>query len=412
MTDYCGLQVELRYGKEVTLKKNERQSLCAYKLDESAKMALVEKTKEDNLAKFEHALGFRRVFNAIVDLKKPIVGHNLLYDLMFVHRWLDIELPSDFTEFRNILNSNFPYVFDTKYIDSCGVLGVKYEETTLAQCMQRYKVENACTDVETVEGTATEKNVTTRSLTPIEISSDCSFDPCAEAYHNAGYDAYCTGYIFAKQLEQFTSAYIKKNGIDESGMDTSNWNQPVGDSAFQAFSKACVNWTFMMQSIFHMNLSSTAEGGQLKYEGSIFRVTGFPRSLTTEMLLQFFIESMQSESIDAAATDVTVIWVDDYSLFLAVNLPHVESNILTTSVVRSLGSRWTVQSYEDYQLGLTTSEDETITEQSPLPVLPTLRKRLSSMSTWMTDIFSSSCASDANEDSFHLNGGATKRSRL
>ena len=35
------------------------------------------------MARFRKALGFRRVFQLLVQSKLPLVGHNLFYDLLF-----------------------------------------------------------------------------------------------------------------------------------------------------------------------------------------------------------------------------------------------------------------------------------------------------------------------------------------
>lgn len=230
--------MELRYADSLVLKKNENGVLCAFKIDKESKNEFEKKRKEENLVKFKNMIGFRQVFNALVALKKPIVGHNLLYDLMFIHRWLDSALPEDFTEFKKSLNAMFPNIFDTKYVDSSGALGVKYNETTLAQCYARYKTvldvvftndvemgDEVEVDAITTAITATSSSTATSSYsiassTDIVISSDCTFDPNVAAFHNAGYDAYCTGDqiasnhyskypIFLYIHESFTSA-IKK----------------------------------------------------------------------------------------------------------------------------------------------------------------------------------------------------------
>ena len=208
-------QVDLKYSDSLVLKKNENNVLCGYKVDKEAKIEFERKKNEDNLVKFRNMIGFRQVFNALVALKKPVVGHNLLFDLMFIQRWLDAKLPEDFTEFKKTLNANFSHIFDTKYVDSCGALNVKYDDTTLAQCYERYKTvvevvetvhDEVEMEVEGTDGTCTATSTTTSAAAAaaaaassaaatgdIIVSSDCVFDPNAAAFHNAGYDAYCTG---------------------------------------------------------------------------------------------------------------------------------------------------------------------------------------------------------------------------
>lgn len=192
-------QAELRYSDVLVLKKNENGVLCGYKIDKESKIEFERKQKEENLIKFQNMIGFRQVFNALVAMKKPIVGHNLLFDLMFIQRWLDAKLPEDFMEFKKTINANFSHIFDTKYVDSSGALGVKYDETTLGQCYARYKTVDEKMEVEDSEensSTATASATTTTATGDVVISSDCcTFNPEEAAFHNAGYDAYCTGMV-------------------------------------------------------------------------------------------------------------------------------------------------------------------------------------------------------------------------
>ncbi|KAF8285818.1 putative poly(A)-specific ribonuclease PARN [Trypanosoma cruzi] len=63
-------------------------------------------------------LGFRLVFNALVESRKPCVGHNCLADLLFLLASLDGPLPDSLPKFKRRMNELFPTVFDTKYIAS------------------------------------------------------------------------------------------------------------------------------------------------------------------------------------------------------------------------------------------------------------------------------------------------------
>ena len=88
---------------------------------------------------FEKSLGFRRVFNDLVACKKPMVGHNLLIDLLFMMRWLDADLPSNIADFRTRLHDMMPSIYDTKFIASLDPLcGIGANATTLEMCYATY----------------------------------------------------------------------------------------------------------------------------------------------------------------------------------------------------------------------------------------------------------------------------------
>lgn len=61
-------------------------------------------------------VGFRRIFLAMTKCKK-LVGHNCLYDLMFMMHSFH-ELPPTLPEFKQVVQECFPVVCDTKHIAS------------------------------------------------------------------------------------------------------------------------------------------------------------------------------------------------------------------------------------------------------------------------------------------------------
>jgi hypothetical protein len=65
------------------------------------------------LLKFE--IGFAKVIKKISDSKKPIIGHNMKFDLAFIYHQFYKELPERYEEFAESVNKHFfPVCFDTK----------------------------------------------------------------------------------------------------------------------------------------------------------------------------------------------------------------------------------------------------------------------------------------------------------
>ena len=85
-----------------------------------------------------YLIGFRNVFNLLSSSKKPIVGHNCFFDLLFMIRWLDTTLPPTFEAFRCRLHTLFPSVYDTKFLAASGVVGESLEYSSLEQCYDYY----------------------------------------------------------------------------------------------------------------------------------------------------------------------------------------------------------------------------------------------------------------------------------
>lgn len=55
-------------------------------------------------------LGFSRLFKLLVELKKPIVGHNILLDLMLMYNLFHEQLPSKLSPFYFCFNPNVNYM--------------------------------------------------------------------------------------------------------------------------------------------------------------------------------------------------------------------------------------------------------------------------------------------------------------
>ena len=293
-------QVEAKYPNQVIVKKADWNSLSAFKVSQTA---LEEKDRQDKEKKekdYFDALGFRHVFNALVESRKPLVGHNLFADLLFTLRWFDAPLPDTYQAFRQHLHQLFPCIYDTKYIDGCGAIGVVQTDTSLQQCFQRY-----CESLHPAEDKSADA-----TRVPVAVGEDLQqyVDLSGGNFHAAGYDAYCTGYVFAQQM-----ALCEATG-----------------TALES----CANKIFMMWSVFDMDLDPirNVNGFTCKYPGTMVRLTGFPKKFDTQKVLDLC--SAAGFSTEEDKEKLKVIWVDDYSLF--VSLPCEWNDIRISQILTQL----------------------------------------------------------------------------
>ena len=303
---YIYQQIETVYVNEVILKKSDQgNSLCAYKISKESQSQHLRQQQLQREKEFSTAMGFRLLFNDLVSSKKPIVGHNNWFDLLFMMRWFDSPLVEDFDEFRQYLNSQFPLIFDTKYIESSGLITDPSLDTYLEQCYLKYL---------------------NKSKLPISIHTDChSFNPSDANYHNAGYDAYCTGYIFANQIYNSNGSY-----------------QQIQDSTTpDVIFESARNKIFCMHSLFDVNLNPNAPSGLSKYQNqTLLRVSNFPKEVKTETFLSV-------ESNTKYEVNLEVVWIDDFSLFLV--FPCREANDERIVNYKKLApSEWIFGSLEDF----------------------------------------------------------------
>mmetsp|Transcript_9339 Transcript_9339/g.13902 ORF Transcript_9339/g.13902 Transcript_9339/m.13902 type:complete len:495 (-) Transcript_9339:51-1535(-) len=125
-------------------------------------------------------LGATMIFCAVLHHKKPIVGHNLIYDLAFLYSHFITDLPPTVREFNEALAKVFPPIFDTKYIAK------QIGEKKLILNTGLSSLFRSC-----------QKRI--QPINPVTVEFDSAFKEYSgeEKEHEAGYDAYVTGYIMA-----------------------------------------------------------------------------------------------------------------------------------------------------------------------------------------------------------------------
>lgn len=57
---------------------------------------------------YQEEQGFTKVIEVLIKAKKPIIGHNMIYDACFIFQQFLQDLPESYTEFADIFNSHFP----------------------------------------------------------------------------------------------------------------------------------------------------------------------------------------------------------------------------------------------------------------------------------------------------------------
>lgn len=130
-------------------------------------------------AQLSTSLGFRRLWTALAAPgAPPIVLHNGLYDLLYLVHWLEEPLPETMELFCPIALKCFRGgVFDTKWLASCldGILGLHTSLEELSDSLDRRADHPLCTFAAGFDKYERE---------------GCHF-------HEAAWDAYCTGKLFA-----------------------------------------------------------------------------------------------------------------------------------------------------------------------------------------------------------------------
>ncbi|KAG7212344.1 hypothetical protein KM043_012665 [Ampulex compressa] len=183
-------------------------SVIIIKVPNPTRHALEEEEKDDLERKLlDYYIGFSHIFKLLVSLKIPIIGHNLLLDLMFLHQQFYKPLPQKYTEFKKTIHSFFPIIYDTKHLS--------YELKQMMDKEEKWKI-NSLSELYKYFQTGKGKHLTFR--TPYVTLSKGTL-PSSEIFHHAGWDSYYTGYIFTKMAHFFA---VKKYGNGVQNKDVTN----------------------------------------------------------------------------------------------------------------------------------------------------------------------------------------------
>ncbi|XP_041348431.1 poly(A)-specific ribonuclease PNLDC1-like [Gigantopelta aegis] len=154
-------------------------------------------------------LGFTRVFRLLIELKKILVGHNMLMDLMFMHEKFFKPLPEKYCDFKRNIHEMFPIVFDTKHF--CTQLKKPFEQSKLLESTSLGDLYLALDS--------------SKGKLHILCQPDIIHAPGFQRYngvhspHEAGYDAYQCGYVFLRIAHMVTFKDTKSMNVTPCSFD-------------------------------------------------------------------------------------------------------------------------------------------------------------------------------------------------
>ncbi|RZB51118.1 Poly(A)-specific ribonuclease PARN isoform C [Glycine soja] len=160
---------------------------------------LLKKVKEENHRaeemKIQAAVGFRHVIDLLSSEQKLIVGYNCFLDIAHVYSKFIGPLPGTPEEFVASVNKCFPHIVDTKILLSTNLMfqeKMKRSRKSLASAFTSFCPQIAAGSRSTDLGSLSHVKVNVE----VDDSRSCSWSPGGK--HEAGYDAFMTGCIFAQ----------------------------------------------------------------------------------------------------------------------------------------------------------------------------------------------------------------------
>lgn len=131
-------------------------------------------------------MGVSLIIEAIIENKKALIGHNCMYDWVYVYNQFIGVLPDTYEEFIKAWSVCFPQTFDNKRLWYNTML--KEKSYSLGALFTRCQAD---------------KNFQQALLVDFDLEKNFvnyHGDNALNHYHEAAYDAHMTGYVFAHLL--------------------------------------------------------------------------------------------------------------------------------------------------------------------------------------------------------------------
>ncbi len=114
-TTTSSTQEEVKDAAEVTTITEQISTLSLAEQNEQKHQEFLLKEAEDL---YNKEMGFALVVEELAKARKPIVGHNMIYDIIYLYNQFIDDLPQTYNEFVKEWNLRFPSVYDNKVLSS------------------------------------------------------------------------------------------------------------------------------------------------------------------------------------------------------------------------------------------------------------------------------------------------------
>lgn len=267
------------------------QKIVVFTDSDQDKLSLMKEVKDDlqriSAEKIQSAVGFRHVIDILSSEQKLIVGHNCLLDIAHICCKFVGPLPSSMMDFAKLVHKHFPYIVDTKHlinVNSAIQYLMKKSSKSLSSAFSLL-----CPKISSAS-----QNSASSSYVKVEVETDETGLSCwnSGAKHEAGYDAFMTGCVFAQACSHLGIKF--------------DINSPTVDFARDDKLQQYINLLYpSWNSGTVINLSTGIECPELGYKrkyptivfSNIVLVWGFPSNLRPKDLKDSISKVFGTDSI-------------------------------------------------------------------------------------------------------------------
>lgn len=313
------LTAKLKSGIDPTNKdklKGDQQKQDEQQLQQLPKLS-PEEEKERQKEALIVAKGFLEVLELVILFKKPLVGHNLFLDLIQIINQFIVPLDNDYSVFKETCHSLFSIIYDTKYIAHTIL-----EASTLTNNQSRLN-DLYC-------------QLKDSELFPkIKVKFMNDVPNTSQLPHQAGYDAFMSGYCFVVLCESYVEEKRKYKFIKKD--DSASESKQVSIAQDNLVVKKFANRIYLSYS-YDFKFFNLAGDEEEPNRDHLFYVT-HPNNWSHENLFQLFYKQ----------GGVIVSRIDRASSMCALrDVKHLGSALILAKESADKNKAYKIYTYEKY----------------------------------------------------------------
>jgi len=167
-------------------------------------------TKEKAEEILNEELGFSQVIELIIDIKPKIVGHNILFDLLFIYEKFCDFFPDSFIDYCKNINYLFPNIYDTKYLIDKFFKEKDFDHTNLVYIYEKLIEEGYSNYVSFIPEIADDLN---NAIYIQQKEAETKED--LNKFHSAGFDALITARCFVNIMKALENNYLNPKNLSK-----------------------------------------------------------------------------------------------------------------------------------------------------------------------------------------------------
>eukprot|EP01112_Ceratiomyxa_fruticulosa_P003961 TRINITY_DN1428_c0_g1_i1.p1 TRINITY_DN1428_c0_g1~~TRINITY_DN1428_c0_g1_i1.p1 ORF type:complete len:627 (-),score=129.92 TRINITY_DN1428_c0_g1_i1:150-2030(-) len=279
---------------------------------------------------------FRQVIDAMLSSKKPVIGHNMLLDLVHLFNNFVSPLPQTLKEFKEKVSNELGPILDTKHLAR--------HHPALSKLMTVTGLSDAYSITCQEPFSQKPEIYTPQGFDKYTVKNENDSTSHKGTFHEAGFDAFATGNLFIRMAHKVLQSLEQTNESGESQTGTEDSVSPVL-SHFSQF----VNRIPVVRSDSVIFLQGEDEVPDRTLVAYVF---GFPEATTTNDLAEYF------KKYTIGSGNPKISWIDIQSCFVSLkgdgNGNDPENGIDESNVWDHLirpDSKYKVVRFEDYRTG-------------------------------------------------------------